>query len=721
MSSSEEPNPVKNRLLHLQDSSDDAIIAAKPQQAAAGEQEWEKRDAPGTVPEQPPRLYWLRPLVLISIPSIITVYYAIIWVHLLQNTTHDDAVNYRAFSGSLIFYSWFLIGVFGLSWAKYGLVGVEASMLRSPFWGAPNLVALLMHSNGTWSSPSGWFKAIAHREFHRLWCLLTLISFLPFIALPLSGLVFEISDGYIKTSDAPSVIGRNRTIFNERYDAIGNTRFKNPAQEAWLTGASPVIPGLAIIYSGASIERSEHSVFDSLPNNLPLTESIPDLFLAPQSDKPVSGQAWGLRFKYNCSIVRFASQFTVLSQRAASTVSNVDVPVRIGLQTPSGGTIALRYTENLPTTPIFVNGVKSENENLPNIQAYFEIGTSGPRADPFLIGSYKYNGSHPGFEADEGNDSLVFEYALWQYRHDPLNTYNEASRPFNSTVGPSVEGMGSPIVRADNGTYVLNSTFFALKGDLLTSDSTNTTTDAKDPFEFALMLRGSSTGKLLYAAPPVGVRCVTSSDVGTAELNGVTSTFDNFQRSSPDANITLGFSGALRFGLTAKAILAERFYEHYLSGDLPGLRPSTNEDYQRYESFIDTGPLLRSINLAHALDASNLMYDISSAFRAEWTDTGLTSSRVGKILSVASLIPGYEVGNFVLALLCLWAVLSAGLGLWYGFRRRPADRLDGYTMLRKGADMAGELKENDEFMSGKPYHDGKTLAELPGNVLGAKY
>ncbi|KFZ11415.1 hypothetical protein V501_04795 [Pseudogymnoascus sp. VKM F-4519 (FW-2642)] len=172
------------------------------------------------------------------------------------------------------------------------------------------------------------------------------------------------------------------------------------------------------------------------------------------------------------------------------------------------------------------------------------------------------------------------------------------------------------------------------------------------------------------------------------------------------------FSGALRFGLTAKAILAERFYEHYLSGDLPGLRPSTNEDYQRYESFIDTGPLLRSVNLAHALDASNLMYDISSAFRAEWTYTGLTSSRVGKILSVASLIPEYEVGNFVLALFCLWAVLCAGLGLWYGFRRRPSDRLDGYTMLRKGADMAGELKENDEFMSGKPYHDARELRNV---------
>ncbi|KAL5345940.1 hypothetical protein ACLOAV_008970 [Pseudogymnoascus australis] len=705
MLSSEAPNPVKGHLVHLQDSSD-AISTAKPQHAAADEQELEKPHSPGTVPEQPPRLYWLRPLVLIFIPSIITIYFAVIWVHLLQNSPRDDAVNYRTFSGSLIFYSWFLIGVFGLSWAKFGLVGVEASMLRLPFWGAPNLVALLMHSNGTWSSPSGWLNAVAHREFHRLWCLLTFISILPFIALPLSGLVFEISDGYIKTSDTPSVVGRNKTTFNERYDAItGNAPLAAPAEEAWLTGASPVIPGLGIIFSGESINRSEHSVFDNLPNSLPLTESIPDLFLAPQADKPVSGQAWGLRFKYDCSIVRSASQFTILSQKAASAVSNVAVPGRVDLQTPSGDAIALGYK---------VLGARGRVNSInPNVLAYFEIGTSGSQGD-----SLKYDGDHPGFEADEGKGSLVVEYVVWQHRHNPLNGDIEPSLTFNSTVGPSVEGVGSPIVKTSNGTYTLNSNFFALKGDLSSSASS---INANDPFNLTTMLRGSSAGEVLDAAPPIGVRCVSSSDIGTAELDGVTSTFHDFQRSSPNGSSTLGFKGALRFGWTANNTLGADPSQHYISGGLPGLKPGKFETVLRYESFIDTDSLLRSINLAHALDASNLMYDITSGFKEEWTATGLTSSREGKILSIASLIPGSEVGYFVLALFCLWAALSAGLGLWYGFQRRPADKLDGYTMLRKGADMAGELKENDEFMSGKPYHDGSTLAALPGNILGAVY
>ena len=234
------PDPTKEPLLYQDDSSN---TSSTPKlHPVAGKQEVERRGPPNTVtvPEQPfrqpSRLYLVRSLVLIFIPSIVTAYYGFIWVHLVQNHVHDEAAKYRAYSGSLIFYSWFLIGVFSLSWARFGLAGVEASMLRSKFWGASNLVALLMHSNGTWSSPSGWIAAIMHREFHRLWCLLALASLLPFIALPLSGLVFELSDGYTSVPDAPLVTGRNISTFNTRYDAITLDEVSygdpNPAQAA---------------------------------------------------------------------------------------------------------------------------------------------------------------------------------------------------------------------------------------------------------------------------------------------------------------------------------------------------------------------------------------------------------------------------------------------------------------------------------------------------------
>ncbi|KAG9252359.1 uncharacterized protein F5Z01DRAFT_675847 [Emericellopsis atlantica] len=98
-----------------QDASSHTISSSKPQ-PTANQQEVEKRRPldNGMVPEQPPRLYWVRALVLIFVPSIVTAYYGVIWVQLVQNSVHDEAAKYRSYSGSLIFYSWFLIGVFGL-------------------------------------------------------------------------------------------------------------------------------------------------------------------------------------------------------------------------------------------------------------------------------------------------------------------------------------------------------------------------------------------------------------------------------------------------------------------------------------------------------------------------------------------------------------------------------------------------------------------------------
>ena len=635
---------------------------AKPQ-LVADDQEVEKRDPAGTVQEQPLRRYWVRPLVAITIPAIVTSYYGVIWIHLVQGVDNDEVVKYRTYDGSLVFYSWFVIAVFGLSWSKYGIIGIEASMLRSRFWAAPNLVALLMHSNSTWSSPSGWIKTIImQRQFYRLWSLLTFLSFLPFIALPLSGLVFEISDGYIRISDAPSVQGRNQTTFNEMYPEGGDL---GPAHRAWQLGPALSIPGFGVIYTNESVDRSKHSCFETLPNMLPLDESIPDLFLAPQANNPVSGEAWGLRVKYDCTSVQSASQFTILGENPAS-----------------------------------VNSISQWNSTTYDVKAYFEIGTSSPTPRP------RYDGDHPDYEAEEGNTSQVFEYVSWQYRTD---TFGEHSLPFNAAVGRPVEGMGSPIIKSDDNSYIVNSTFFAPRETVIDGVShRNRRTDASERMDFDRIVNVNNS--LLDVAPPIGVRCVVSSGLGTAVLDGVTSTFRDFRRSDPEHNPSWGVYG---FGYTAGEMLQGQFYQHYTSSGLSGRQPGNF--FPRYLQFINAESLLRSVNLAYAMDAFDLIYGVTSGFKSEWAKPELTSSREGKILSVASLIPGRAVGDFVLALLCLWAALSAGLGLWYGFRRRPADRLDGYTMLRKGADMADELKGNEDFMSGKLFHESGTLAALRGS------
>ena len=118
--------------------------------------------------------------------------------------------------------------------------------------------------------------------------------------------------------------------------------------------------------------------------------------------------------------------------------------------------------------------------------------------------------------------------------------------------------------------------------------------------------------------------------------------------------------------------------------------------------------------LAYGMDAPELMYGITGGFGAGWANTNLTTSREGKILGVASLIPGHETGYLLLALFCLWSGLSMALGNAYGLQKRPSDRLDGYSIFRHGADMSEQLKQDDGFLSGQSFYDNERLRDFLG-------
>lgn len=103
MLSTETPNSPGEHLLLYHGSSDETGIVMS--QLPGDDQEVEKRDGGGRVKEPPLRRYSVRPLVTIFIPALITTYYGVIWVYLIQGIAHDEAAKYRTFSGSLIFHS----------------------------------------------------------------------------------------------------------------------------------------------------------------------------------------------------------------------------------------------------------------------------------------------------------------------------------------------------------------------------------------------------------------------------------------------------------------------------------------------------------------------------------------------------------------------------------------------------------------------------------------
>ncbi|KAK6342212.1 hypothetical protein TWF730_001690 [Orbilia blumenaviensis] len=597
-----------------------------------------------TLERKRPRWHWYRTAVLMLIPLCITVWYGVIWIKFL-GVESDNAAKYSNMKGSNIYYSWFIIGVFGLSWSQYGLVGVEGAMLQSRFWKPRSLFAFSMHVNTTWSSPLGWLKAIKNREFHRLWCLLALISMLPFVAFPISGLIFELSDGFVPGEGAPFVIGQNWSTYNARLFTPTTPKL------AWKIGSTPTIPGFGIVYTPLGVDRTEYSCLERAPNTLPLIENIPEMFLAPQANTPVSGKAWGLRIEYNCSNVRTASEFTILNKRPLSTVTDTSNG-RVTLRTPSGDSIKIFNVSEGPT--------------YSNIWSHSELGMS---KSTNLTDGISYNTYGISY-----NESRVFEYSLWQIHFRSSYDVDGHIPFFETALDPIVEGMGGPFFLLENKTLIDNDTFFTIAGDerpVLNVSVTDLRTFLP-PIE---ILKYSQPA--LHVAAPIGVRCVAISTAGMATLDGVASTFSDFERLDPGR--TPGGYEAGIFGDEAQSILSwSNFFDFYKTGHLPSEVPQGS--LWRYEGYVHSQALLRSVRLAFSMDALELMYGVTSGFEKSWPNTNLTSSQEGKILSSSSLIQGRGTGYLVLILLCIWSGFSLVLGIFYGFQKTLWGKVDNIVL-----------------------------------------
>jgi hypothetical protein len=171
------------------------------------------------------RRFYVRGLTAVLVPPLVTAYYFVIWYHYLKASPTDSPVSFGPSGGLWVFYSWFLIGIIGLNLSSYGFEGIEATMLMDPRWAAQDAMLVMMHGEHSWGGPGGWMKTARNllrfrsgRETAptKLWILLSILSLLVFIALPLSGLVMNIGDGFVKSKQNPLVTGFEYDNFNVR-------------------------------------------------------------------------------------------------------------------------------------------------------------------------------------------------------------------------------------------------------------------------------------------------------------------------------------------------------------------------------------------------------------------------------------------------------------------------------------------------------------------------
>lgn len=165
-------------------------------------------------------------------------------------------------------------------------------------------------------------------------------------------------------------------------------------------------------------------------------------------------------------------------------------------------------------------------------------------------------------------------------------------------------------------------------------------------------------------APPIGIRCRVISTLGTAELNPGPSTFHSFEQSpSPPLNSSMEDTPTPRLGVIAQKTMMGRYLEIFTATSSPS--PITMSNSYLYQNYVQPQMLQKSIMLAYAMDALQLMYDDTYGFGGAWIGANLTSSRPEKVL-----VAGRMSQRALAVVFAIWAAGSVSLGIFYGFRRR---------------------------------------------------
>lgn len=255
-------------------------------------------------------------------------------------------------------------------------------------------------------------------------------------------------------------------------------------------------------------------------------------------------------------------------------------------------------------------------------------------------------------------------------------------------------------MEVSNGSWVPNTTFFDHKEYAAFN---NVSKDVQD----RIISRSEDT---IEVAAAIGVRCVVRSVLGSAMIHAETSSFSDFKIEDPTPYGKVNAEGPMsRLGTNVEAVVTTASLEAIFKSI--NVRAMTTESNSvQVSKFVSSRELQKSAYLAWGHEVLNQMYDNYYGFETSWPDANLTSSKKGKVLTKGELPPLAAVIPFG-----IWAVGSCVLGILFGFRRRLADLLNGFSFFRFGVYSADKLK-TEGILRAKEAEDVATLWNLPGTL-----
>jgi hypothetical protein len=671
--------------------------------------------------------YIWRSFLTVTAPLAVLAFYAFICFHFLAYPLANNVFAFTTVDAIWIYYSWFLLAVFSLDWARTGLANIEASALMVPLLAPLTARELMWHTDNNWANPLWWLRAVRAmlwKLFLRiryrsqasmsvpgaLWMMLSFVHALLFMVIPLSGLSMEVVDASTyDTRDVP-IYGPNASSFNSR------TYLDLPlsVRRNWESGRQTSPSRGTILYAPHLTKNVSPTYFDdrAIEAARKLDGTVIRVFAGPAVRETIWGEAWGLSANISCTPTPLDELQMIRSDGNTSSVKICSTREGCEFEWLSTDDATQRNSgeEHKLNIPVWLNESRSLEP------------TNGLH-------------SHSLLAAADGWSTTVFDHPL----NTTISPYNRFSNHDEWTFDHALKG-----VQQED---ITNSLFEILLWQASDSDSRTTddeifTNYIKHPSPLLSvhngttnLIRKNGTG-FSGVMIGIGVHCDIKSAVGTATLDPNERTFSNFMRGKADPSHTLTFFplDVAPVQIQAMASIASNQHWTNLNGSL-----ATQEtlglaypDIELADSILSRAqravgsamlpkpglpylyyPTLTPQNLTLAM--YKLLGESVISLMGEGGVYPWTSSTIHGLKPAKYLRRGAVPWQLVLAILAVWAALMSVSALWallfIGPRWAPS--LSGFELFKFGAQYQAEINqlETVDFKSCI-----QSLGAIPGMV-----
>jgi len=581
----------------------------------------------------------------------------------------NGVVPKRLNDANVVFFSWLILSIFLLDWAKSGLAGFEAAALMKPRLAPSNAMQLMWHLDSAWGTLSGWRRAIESLyrfvtgKIHSnqalqdavwrgpglLWWYLAANGFLLYITLPLSGLAMNPSDALKLSSRKVQVLGVNETTFDVRT----NSAVSQLARDGWRTGHSTAPQAPAIFYAPQDAKNVSSTYFEDLVQDIYQQDLLAQavtfrnitFFTGPPVAERAHGKAWGFLNTVECLPTGLSRGLELINASVYSRQPNSTV---LGNMFAGAGLSPVFY---FPDDGYGVN---------------FSYVVASDR-DILGVGNGEYTNATFNSLPIKGS----FEMVLWQ-------SVSSGYQPDDGFT----KMMNSPLVtRSDN---------------------------------------GSTLG--------FGVRCTVKSDVGTALLDAAKRMYSGFEQvpAVGDTNFNVpifSFPGVFAIqSIVFQALSTVQLGYMGPPSCLPGADVTCNAFYG---ANLATGGVPRVVQMAasgQALQVPTItpermtlaMYKLFGEAAAAMMAIG-PGNWTGELMGLdpaSDIVPYLIPWKLVLVLLCLWTVLTVIPQLCVFAEQRWSSRLTAAEMFRLGA----EIRDCARQWGSREFQDNDVLRRMPGMI-----